>query len=61
MAEKTKVCKECGGLTTGDKCPICGNKQFLDKYKGKTIIFDKESVVAEKLGKDKEGSYALRY
>jgi RNA polymerase subunit RPABC4/transcription elongation factor Spt4 len=64
MANKDKVCKQCGYLSasTEKKCENCGSQQFLDKYKGKAVIFDpKESTVAQKMGVEYAGTYALKY
>jgi len=62
MAVKDKVCKNCGYLTTEDKCPNCDSNAFLEKYKGKVLVFDaKSSVVAKKLEIKNNGKYALKY
>ena len=60
--EKILICRECGHMTPEKKCPNCGSDQFIDKYKGKAVIFDVEkSHVAEKIEAKKEGAYALKY
>lgn len=61
MAEKDKVCKECGFLSKEKECPNCGSKSFLDKYKGKVLVFNPESEVASKAGIKNNGKYALKY
>lgn len=64
MADKEKVCKECGFLNSSKvkKCENCGSNQFLDKYKGQVVVFDAEnSEVAKKLGIDNPGKFALKY
>jgi len=62
MANKDRVCKNCGYLTQEEKCPNCESKQFLDKYKGSVAILDaKNSVVAEKLEIKNKGRFALKY
>ena len=60
--EKIRVCKECGYMTSQNKCPNCESDQFIDKYKGKAVIFDvKKSHVAEKIEAKQKGVYALKY
>ncbi len=61
MVKKDRVCRQCSCLTQEDICPNCNSNQFLDKYKGKVVIFDaKRSVVAEKLGLENNGKFALK-
>ncbi len=60
--EKKKACKECGYLTIEKECPSCGSKSFLEKHKGKVVIFNsKSSIVSEKLNIKNNGMYALKY
>lgn len=62
MANKKKVCKECGFLTEEKECPNCKSNQLQEKYKGIVYILDAEnSNVAEKLNKKNKGIYALKY
>ncbi len=62
MAIKERVCKNCGFLTTEDKCEKCGSNNFIEKYKGKIAIFDaKRSELANKLGIETNGRFALKY
>lgn len=62
MAEKDRVCKQCGFLTTSKECESCGSNQFLDKYKGKVIVFKgEESEIAKKLNIKNSGKFALKY
>lgn len=62
VVEKDKVCKDCGCLTVEKKCPNCGGSLFLDKYKGKVVIFDAQnSEIAKKLNKKSNGRFALKY
>lgn len=59
---KKRVCKECGYFTEENVCPLCGSKQFLDKYKGKIVMFNvKDSVLSDKLNIKNNGVYALKY
>lgn len=64
MAEKQKVCKECGFINAGSmkKCENCGSNQFVDKYKGRVLVLrGEESEVAKKLNIENNGAYALKY
>ncbi len=47
-------------FTTEKVCPNCGSKDLSASWKGVVIINDpKESEIAEVLGIDKPGKYAL--
>lgn len=60
--EKILTCRECGYMTSNKKCPNCGSDQFIDKYKGKAVIFDSsKSHVADVIGAKENGAYALKY
>ncbi len=62
MADKKKVCKDCGHLTIEKICPYCKSTQLLEKYKGNVHIVNvKESEVAKKLDLTDNGEYALKY
>ena len=61
MAEKKKVCKSCGFLTLAKECENCGGKVLLEKFKGQAVILDEKSIVAEKLGVESKGQFALKY
>lgn len=62
MAEKLKVCKECGYMTTEKQCPMCSSKQFVEKHKGSVLVLDsKNSQVAQTLNIKNNGKYALKY
>lgn len=62
MAEKKKVCKECGHLTLEKICPFCKSTQLLEKYKGTVYVLNaKESEVAQRLNLKDNGDYALKY
>ena len=56
-----KVCKNCKIFVDEQKCPICGNNQFLTNWKGRVIILDPEqSEIAKKLNIKRKGTYALK-
>ena len=56
-----KVCKKCKIFISQEKCPICGNADFSDSWKGRIIIIKpKESEIANKLGITKEGAFAIK-
>lgn len=62
MGKKEKVCRNCGHLSELDKCPLCENVVFLDKYKGKAIILNaKKSNVAKEIKAEHNAKYALKY
>ena len=56
-----KACKTCKIFVTGDTCPICKNKQFVENWKGRIAILDPEkSKIAEKVGIKVKGEYAIK-
>ena len=63
MANKKKVCKECGRLAENELiCPNCKSKTFLEKYKGRVLIIDaKNSEIAKKIQAEHNGNYAMKY
>ena len=60
---KYKVAQQSGALVDEktQECPITNSTQFVDKYKGRAIIFDTKSVVAQKLDKKHIGQFAMQY
>lgn len=60
---KYKVAQQSGALVPlkEEECPITNSRQFVEKYKGRAIIFNTESVVAEKLEKKHTGQFAMQY
>ena len=60
---KYKVAQQSGALVDqkAEECPITNSTQFVEKYKGRAIIFDTNSKVAEKLEKKHEGQFAMQY
>lgn len=56
-----KVCKKCKIFVSEDKCPICGNSEFTDTWKGRVIVLNpQQSEIAKKIGVTKEGVYAIK-
>tara|TARA_Y100000310_G_C20564426_1_gene754714 strand:- start:199 stop:378 length:180 start_codon:yes stop_codon:yes gene_type:complete len=56
-----KACKTCRIFVTGDACPICKNKQFVENWKGRLAVLDPEkSKIAEKVGIKVKGEYAIK-
>jgi len=46
---------------TGNKCPICGGKNFSENWKGKiNIINHEKSEIAKKLELKENKEYAIR-
>lgn len=59
MAEK--ACKNCNRIVEdSDECPVCKNNDLSDSWSGLVVIYDDESEIAEKLGIQTPGSYAIR-
>ncbi|KXB06198.1 hypothetical protein AKJ53_01070 [candidate division MSBL1 archaeon SCGC-AAA382F02] len=59
MAEK--ACKNCNRIVEGDVCPVCKKSSFSNEWRGYVIILNpEESQIAERMGVDTPGSYALR-
>lgn len=59
---KGKACRECRKIIhEGDKCPSCGGNSFTTFWKGYVVILDPEnSSIAEKMGIEAPGKFALR-
>ena len=60
---KYKVAQQSGALVDekAEECPVTGSNQFVDKYKGRVIIFDTNSEVAQRLEKKHTGQFAIQY
>jgi len=52
-----KACKKCKYITNEKICPKCGSKEFSTKFKGRILIFDKDSIVSKYLNLE-EGEWA---
>ena len=61
MVAKKRACKNCGFLSLEKQCENCGESVFLEKYKGKVVVMDENSIVAEKAGISAKGQFALKY
>ncbi|MFB6213552.1 MAG: transcription elongation factor subunit Spt4 [Candidatus Nanohaloarchaea archaeon] len=59
MAER--ACKNCNRIVEdADECPVCKNNDLSDAWNGLVVIYDPESEIAEKLGIETPGRYAIR-
>lgn len=58
---KKKVCKRCKMLVEGSECPVCKTNQFSTNWQGRLYIIDSsKSLVAEKIGIQAKGEYAIK-
>ncbi|MEK6852622.1 MAG: transcription elongation factor subunit Spt4 [Nanoarchaeota archaeon] len=55
-----KVCKKCRIFVDGSTCPICKDNQFTENWKGRILVFSEESELAQKLGINGKGEYAIK-
>ena len=55
-----KACRRCKLLVEGAAKCSCGSNQLAEIWKGRIIIFSKESEIAKKLDYDKPGEYAIK-
>jgi len=56
-----KVCKKCRVFVEGTKCPICGESQLSETWKGRVYLADPEkSIIAKKLKIEKSGVFAIK-
>jgi DNA-directed RNA polymerase subunit E" len=59
MAEK--ACKNCNRIVEdSDECPVCKNNDLSESWNGLVVIYDTESEIADKLGIETPGRYAIR-
>ena len=60
---KYKVAQQSGALVDvkAEECPITQSTQFVDKFKGRVIIFDTNSKIAQRLDKKHVGQFAMQY
>ncbi|MGM5482109.1 MAG: transcription elongation factor subunit Spt4 [Nanobdellota archaeon] len=58
---KKKVCKKCKMFIDGNQCPNCKGETFANNWMGKVLIIDpKRSIVAEKMGIETKGEFAIK-
>lgn len=58
---KKKACKRCKYFFEGDECPLCKSTQSVTNWKGRIYVIDtKASAIANKIGVDKDGEYAIK-
>jgi len=58
---KKKVCKRCKLFVDGGECPYCKENQFTTSWNGRITFLDvSKSMIAQKMGVDKEGEFALK-
>ncbi len=58
--KELRACRKCGKITKELKCPECGGETTLE-WDGYIYIIKPElSLLAKKIGKEKEGEYAIK-
>ncbi len=58
---RKKACKRCKIFVDGNECPVCKGNQFTTNWQGRIAILDlKKSIVAQKIGVEKDGEYAIK-
>lgn len=57
-----RACRNCNRIVEdSDECPVCKNNDLSNSWNGTVEIFDTEdSEIAEKLGIQTPGKYAIR-
>jgi DNA-directed RNA polymerase subunit E" len=59
MAER--ACTDCKRIVEdSDECPVCKNNILSDSWSGLVVIYDTDSVIAEEMGIQTPGRYAIR-
>jgi len=58
--KELRACRKCGRITTELKCPDCGAETTKDWDGYIYIIYPEKSELAKKIGKTKEGEYAIK-
>jgi len=43
-----------------DECPVCKNNVLSDSWSGLVVIYDTDSEIAEEMGIQTPGRYAIR-
>mgnify|MGYP001435824600 CR=1 FL=1 len=58
---KKKACKKCKVFVEGTECPICKGNKWSTNWQGRlTILDEKKSIIAEKIGITQAGEYAIK-
>lgn len=58
---KKKVCKKCKIFVEGEVCPVCKKNTFSTNWQGRIYFLDPaRSTVANKIGVDTKGEYAIK-
>jgi len=55
-----KACKNCKIFVKGNQCPVCKGDKFTTSWKGRIIILNTNSEIAQKIGAKEIGEYALK-
>lgn len=56
-----KACTECQALTKKERCPVCNSTSLSDEWSGLVIILDvEESKIADEIGAEEPGRYAIK-
>jgi DNA-directed RNA polymerase subunit E" len=59
MAER--ACTDCKRIVEdSDECPVCKNNVLSDSWSGLVIVYDSDSEIAEEVGVQTPGRYAIR-
>jgi len=56
-----KACTDCKRIVEdSDECPVCKNNVLSDSWSGLVIVYDSDSEIAEEVGVQTPGRYAIR-
>jgi DNA-directed RNA polymerase subunit E" len=59
MAER--ACTDCKRIVEdSDECPVCKNNVLSDSWSGLVVIYDTDSEIADEMGIQTPGRYAIR-
>ncbi len=59
MAER--ACTDCKRIVEdSDECPVCKNNVLSNSWSGLVVVYDSESQIAEEVGVQTPGRYAIR-
>ncbi|MFO7794349.1 MAG: transcription elongation factor subunit Spt4 [Candidatus Nanohaloarchaea archaeon] len=59
MAEK--ACTDCNRIVEdSDECPVCKNNVLSNSWSGLVVVYDSDSEIAEEVGVQTPGRYAIR-